>query len=842
MAEMILAIAYLLNGFILGVITTIAVIGYFGFSLIKELRLSSTKTAAVDEGVKHSEEPSRTESKSGPRHHNWPENLTNFLKEAIYSDTHDGADEPNQLLWLNAFIHRYFVECRTSPVLKAKIKQKLIEKLQAKFRGDTQGILLQSIEVTAVNLGDNAPLINDIKLVKRNALFSAATDDLDVILELDINYDGGLAVSILTTLNLGVSIPVSACLKGFKNAKMHLRLPSPSSEKEFALAFVNDPGVDIEVEASLLRNDYEMLKDVLNSFLVRRLKSMFCDMFVLPHYKSYEMPLITYKPVNVNLMKAIELEKSLLASTEKKHASMEDLTGEESGAVHNLSSARPAAGAKFRNLVSSVLPAINTNVTVARGTLSAASTAETASPLPTSETPLNASFSLLNRKRSNSVVFIPDVMESKCFPVSSVVTSENVDEFGKSLVSSFYRASSNKQDSSFSEDAWSFSNWETVRNRKDILVQKKTFTFKAAKGDIFRGSYKINKCTASMAYQILCNPEHLRHVDDCFAESHVLERFDDTKCVRKYVYKFGRTEKQFTVLEINKKLNTSHEGTPESFVICYRSLRRSRPTSSSPKPLITEPNEIDKHNSPRTVPSSEDLKSEASTLDMQVHDFVAINPKAAPLTLVQNENVSGQLAGPNVGLSASTDNSNIVSRQDSKGSVFSSSTVIGGSSSRPLSQTVSIQPHGGILESSGTVFIYGYLIESNPNDSSSCNVTVLSQYGSAGLQRLEVNWNRCMKTKMFIEELAEWTLALGELKESSLVSKSRTANTQSYGDIADSNDTKILDGEEYATHDDEEDEIGTTRSRRGSDVLEKWKGFYKKGGNTMKRRFTQKKP
>lgn len=58
------------------------------------------------------------------------------------------------------------------------------------------------------------------------------------------------------------------------------------------------------------------------------------------------------------------------------------------------------------------------------------------------------------------------------------------------------------------------------------------------------------------------------------------------------------------------------------------------------------------------------------------------------------------------------------------------------------------------------VNLFGYLISAVPGDKNSCDVVVVTQYGSLALQRLEVSWQRCLKLKLFVEELAQWTQVL----------------------------------------------------------------------------------
>lgn len=65
------------------------------------------------------------------------------------------------------------------------------------------------------------------------------------------------------------------------------------------MAFVEDPEIILQVESSLWRKDNEMFKDVLNTYIVKRLRAIFVDVFVLPNFRSFDLPLVTYRPVTI---------------------------------------------------------------------------------------------------------------------------------------------------------------------------------------------------------------------------------------------------------------------------------------------------------------------------------------------------------------------------------------------------------------------------------------------------------------------------------------------------------------------------------------------------------------
>jgi hypothetical protein len=130
--------------FLAGVLATLAVQLYALYRWILKPLLFAPPPHAQSSS---SEDTPATADQDAPvfraPHHAWPLNLSSFLKSAL-SATHanNAAGGEAQVSWLNAIIHRYFVECRQSEVLRVRIRRTLLDKLSKRFRADGSSSLV----------------------------------------------------------------------------------------------------------------------------------------------------------------------------------------------------------------------------------------------------------------------------------------------------------------------------------------------------------------------------------------------------------------------------------------------------------------------------------------------------------------------------------------------------------------------------------------------------------------------------------------------------------------------------------------------------------------------------
>lgn len=125
----------------------------------------------------------------------WPPNIKQFLSE-LMPDTKSKDEQ-----WLNALVHRYWVELRKSRVFQLRMRHKILTKLRQRLIGHASS-MVHNIQIDQLELGDTPPMICSARLIQ--------TKKLDVIVEFDLEWQGGARVSaVVTATPLALKVPVS---------------------------------------------------------------------------------------------------------------------------------------------------------------------------------------------------------------------------------------------------------------------------------------------------------------------------------------------------------------------------------------------------------------------------------------------------------------------------------------------------------------------------------------------------------------------------------------------------------------------------------------------------------
>ncbi|KAJ1555884.1 hypothetical protein HK405_011281 [Cladochytrium tenue] len=165
-----------------------------------------------------------------------------------------GATDPCP--WANVVASRFFLALRESELFKSRMKAKMTERMNMKLQN---------------NSFVYAPKIHGVRLMK------GVTDDLAVILEVDVTYAGGGSVAIETTLTAGLSIPVRVYLSSLAG-KLRVRCPSIGWPDMLAIAFVEDPGAYFTVDSPITVLDNEMVRGMVNKIIAGVMRKVFLDM------------------------------------------------------------------------------------------------------------------------------------------------------------------------------------------------------------------------------------------------------------------------------------------------------------------------------------------------------------------------------------------------------------------------------------------------------------------------------------------------------------------------------------------------------------------------------------
>jgi hypothetical protein len=187
-------------------------------------------------------------------------------------------------------------------------------------------------------------------------------------------------------------------------------------------------------------------------------------------------------------------------------------------------------------------------------------------PIITPNNHINQMSNFVRRRAASgpSAVFA-DALEYKCFRVDSPMSTTNLIKACKDLEIEFLLLCGRQAYESYAanddtahlvtvvyDDPWLSGPWETIRSRRDIVCEKKnvflphpatppsqifdTSTVSQSRqpklfSEVQRGRFKVARCSTEKTFQVLANPEHLRHIgDDAFRDSFLVSRFDDSRC------------------------------------------------------------------------------------------------------------------------------------------------------------------------------------------------------------------------------------------------------------------------------------------------------------------------
>ncbi|KAJ3388095.1 hypothetical protein HDU92_001640 [Lobulomyces angularis] len=194
--------------------------------------------------------------------------------------------------WLNAIIGRMFVSIHED----FKIKNHLISKIEniLKANSATQHQFLGDIVIDKLEIGDSIPMLTNPKLLEISSNGS-------VSVEMDIEYNGGAQIVAGTTAVISVPsldnfikvspfempLVLGIAIRKFK-AKVLLKIKPNFESNRIWFGLYGDPGMHLELEITLERNllNKAIQLEVLNHYIVNRIKAKLNELIVLPEMES----------------------------------------------------------------------------------------------------------------------------------------------------------------------------------------------------------------------------------------------------------------------------------------------------------------------------------------------------------------------------------------------------------------------------------------------------------------------------------------------------------------------------------------------------------------------------
>ncbi|KAI9096081.1 hypothetical protein DFS34DRAFT_695230 [Phlyctochytrium arcticum] len=667
-----------------------------------------------------------TASHQSREHHEpWPEGLVEFLRVSLTASEGDtplpaaaagknGATpesidltaiaptEPCQ--WINVLAHRYFLALRGSELFKTKARAKWTEKINSKLKGNA---FLSRVEITDLSLGDNAPTVHGVRLLK------GMSEDLAVTADLDLTYTGGGSIAIAATLTGGLKLPVRVRL-GALAGKVRFRCPSVRWPDMIGIAFVEDPGAAFHVDSPITVGDNEYLRGMVNKLLSGVVRKIFLELWVLPSWRTLFLPLMEPK-----------LEDILARSTAVKEAATKV-------------SRKPSGNSRSNTLWETRSPLLRNSKLAASGHMG---DLLHRSSLPIGKV-LNSEF---DPDEAENVLVQHFLRIATDQEAKTSVTKRSNKKSGLTKDDESESASANSGDHSPDSPTSDTTNadkiedlvattWKSVRNRNGIHVQKKRFLVGDDIAEITRAATTIH-CDAERVFSVLSNPEHNRHLDEAYVDSEYLHSYEDGRAIRKSMFNFGKQGlKDLTVFEVKRK----------------------RPEEAT----MEESNAGD-------IAGEEKMDAHTTT-SAQNSSFIVVfrsvkEPELARVELSESEPIDGPQKATNtdtpVVLVSSPVRAEPQVLSDGEKRSFKSVLTRGRSASEdsyvdPSQQRSETAVH---KDDGGTIYLFGYLITPDmhaPNEA--CNVIMISQM-SLDLARLEVSFDMCRKLKLFIEELASLT-------------------------------------------------------------------------------------
>ena len=77
--------------------------------------------------------------------------------------------------------------------------------------------------------------------------------------------------------------------------QLRIRLPRPQHGTEYNVSFVTEPRFELTVQSRVVRNqqEYSFFRDRLDPYLAKKLRALFLEMWTLPVWRFFDLPLIS---------------------------------------------------------------------------------------------------------------------------------------------------------------------------------------------------------------------------------------------------------------------------------------------------------------------------------------------------------------------------------------------------------------------------------------------------------------------------------------------------------------------------------------------------------------------
>lgn len=150
-------------------------------------------------------------------------------------------------------------------------------------------MLIKSVEISDVVLGDYSPLVIQLRISK------SITPDLAFSTDADVHYKGGAHLKLKVILANTTTVPIQLIVSEFSGT-VRVRIPHEDYKDMLSVAFIRDPGINFKVDSPITLKGNETIRQMINNSLSAIIRRVFLDMWVIPSSRKFYLPLL--EPMN----------------------------------------------------------------------------------------------------------------------------------------------------------------------------------------------------------------------------------------------------------------------------------------------------------------------------------------------------------------------------------------------------------------------------------------------------------------------------------------------------------------------------------------------------------------
>ncbi|KAJ3335206.1 hypothetical protein HDU91_002282, partial [Kappamyces sp. JEL0680] len=209
------------------------------------------------------------------------------MKKLVSNTGHEnGNEELSATAWLNALVGRMFVAIHANPNVTEWVKKRL-SRHTVEADDDAEPSLLGDIVIQDLDVGNSLPVLSNPKLVSISV-------DGDMLIEMDIDYTGGVRLVLATEATLSVpawdaymrpiTVPIVVAVKINKfSARVLFKIKPFWESNRIWFGFYRQPELKLELEVEPIISNKLIKIQMVNQVIERRIKDSLEAYVMLPN-------------------------------------------------------------------------------------------------------------------------------------------------------------------------------------------------------------------------------------------------------------------------------------------------------------------------------------------------------------------------------------------------------------------------------------------------------------------------------------------------------------------------------------------------------------------------------